>query len=69
MTIVIVNTGGGDGQVEVKITVREGDRVVGRAKQATELKSNETVTLVLDLSVPGDAKELRVEAEVVYPPD
>lgn len=35
----------------------------------SELKSKETITLVLEIDVPADAKELIVEAEVTYPPD
>ena len=69
VTVVIVNTESGDGQIEVKITLRDGDRVVGRAEQATELKAKETVTLVIEVNVPADVKALRVEAEAVYPPD
>jgi hypothetical protein len=67
-TVVIVNDGGGDGQVEVKVTLRDGDRVVGRADQTAELKSRETITVVLEIDVPDDARALEVEAEVVYPP-
>lgn len=68
-TIVIVNQGGGDGQVEVKVTLRDGDRVVGRADHTAELKARETITVVLEIDVPDDARSLEVEAEVVYPPD
>lgn len=68
-TVVIVNDGSGDGQVEVKVTLREGDRVVGRADRTTELKARESLTVVLEVDVPDDARTLTVEAEVVYPPD
>jgi hypothetical protein len=68
-TVVITNDGSGDGQVVVKVTLRDGDRVVGRADKTTELKSRETLTLVLEVDVPDDAGTLTVEAEVVYPPD
>jgi hypothetical protein len=68
-TVIIVNEGSGDGQVEVKVTVREGDRVVGRADRTTELQARETLTVVIEIDVPADARSLTVEAEVVYPPD
>lgn len=69
VTIVVVNTGGGDGQVEVRITLKEGDEVVGRAEQTAELKAHETIKLVIEVDVPEDATDLKVEAEVRYPPD
>lgn len=69
VTVVIENEGSGDGQVEVKVTLRDGDRVVGRAEQTTELESRERVTLVLEVEVPVGARALKVDAEVVYPPD
>ncbi|HUQ42347.1 MAG TPA: hypothetical protein VM052_07585 [Candidatus Limnocylindrales bacterium] len=69
VTVVIVNTGGGDGQVQVKITLKQGDEVVGRAEQTTELKTRERITLVIEVDVPEDAKDLEVESEVHYPPD
>ncbi|HKY51132.1 MAG TPA: hypothetical protein VJP45_07735 [Candidatus Limnocylindria bacterium] len=68
-TVVIENRGSGDVQVEVTVTLRYGDRVVGRADTTTELKSRETITVVIEVEVPDDASELSVEAEVVYPPD
>ncbi len=68
-TVVIANDGSGDGQVVVKVTLRDGERVVGRADTTAELKSKETLTLVVEVEVPEDARELTVEAEVVYPPD
>jgi hypothetical protein len=69
VTVLIVNTGGGDGQVELKITLRQGGDVVGRADEKAELKPRETITIVLEVSVPADATNLTVDAEVVYPPD
>jgi len=69
VTVVIANTGSGDGQVELKITLRQGEDVVGRADEKTQLKARETITLVLEVSVPPDATKLTVDAEVVYPPD
>jgi hypothetical protein len=69
VTVVIVNSGSGDGQVELKITLRRGDAVVGRAEKTTELRSKETVTLVVEVDVPEDAADLAVDAEVQYPPD
>jgi uncharacterized protein (DUF58 family) len=69
VTVVIVNTGSGDGQVEVKVTLWQGDRVIGRAEDTAELKSKETITLVFDVAVPADARDLSVDAEVAYPPD
>lgn len=69
VTVIIENEGSGDGQVEVKVTLRDGDRVVGRAEQTTELESRESVTLVLEVEVPDGARALKVDAEVVYPPD
>ena len=69
VTVVIANSGSGDGQVEVAVTLRRGDEVVGRADRTTELRSRETITLVLMVDVPADAKDLTVEARVSYPPD
>jgi uncharacterized protein (TIGR02588 family) len=69
VTVVIANTGSGDGQVEVKVTLKQGDEVVGRAEQTTELKSRETIELVIEVDVPEDARDLTVDAEVHYPPD
>jgi hypothetical protein len=69
VTVVIANTGSGDGQVEVKITLRSGDAVVGRAEKTTELRSRETVTLVVEVDVPEGAADLAVDAEARYPPD
>ena len=69
VTVVITNDGGGDGQVEVKVTLRDGERVVARDDKTTELKGRETLTLVMEISVPDDAGSLSVEAEAVYPPD
>ena len=69
VTVVIVNTDSGDGQVEVNVTLRQGANVVGRADKTTELRSKETITLVLVVDVPADARELSVEARVTYPPD
>jgi hypothetical protein len=68
-TVVIVNDGGGDGQVEVKVTLRAGERVVGRGDQTAELRARETITVVLEIEVPDDARALSIEAEAVYPPD
>lgn len=68
-TVVVANEGSGDGQIEVKVTLRQGDRVVGRAEKTTELRSRETVTVVVEVEVPDDAGDLTIEAEVVYPPD
>ena len=69
VTVVIANTGSGDGQVELKITLRRGDAVVGRAEKTTELRSKETITLVVEIEVPEGAADLVVDAEVHYPPD
>jgi len=70
VTVVIVNKGSGDGQVELKVTLRDaGGNVVARDEKTTELKERETVTVVLDVDVPADAKDLKVDAEVTYPPD
>jgi hypothetical protein len=69
VTVVLINSGSGDGQVELKITLRQGDQVVGRAQQAVELKSKETITIVTRISVPSGARDLTVQAEVAYPPD
>ena len=69
VTVVIANGGSGDGQVEVKVTLKRGDEVVGRAEQTTELKPRETIKLVIEVDVPDDVADLSVEAEVRYPPD
>ena len=70
VTVVVANRGGGDGQVELKVTLRDGKgSVVARDGRPLELRGRETVTVVLELQVPDDAQGLRVEAEAVYPPD
>jgi hypothetical protein len=69
VTVLIANTGSGDGQVEVKVTLKHGGEVVGRAEQTTELKSRETIKLVIAVEVPDGASDLAVETEVHYPPD
>lgn len=70
VTVVVANRGGGDGQVEVKLTLRDrAGRIVAREDRTAELKSNEVLTLVVELEVPQGAEDLRVEAEAVYPPD
>lgn len=70
VTVVVANRGGADGQVELKVTLRDGKgSVVGRDERPLELRGRETVTVVLELQVPDAAQGLRVEAEAVYPPD
>ena len=69
VTVVIANTNSGDGQVEVKVTLKQGEDVVGRAEETAEIKERETITLVIEVDVPDDAHDLKVEAEAVYPPD
>jgi hypothetical protein len=69
VTVTIANEGSGDGQIELKVTLREGDQVVGREETTSELKAYETIELVLEVNVPDDAQGLQVEAEVHYPPD
>jgi len=69
VTIVVVNTNNGDGESKLKVTLRQGDKVVGRATQALTLDPGETVTLVLEIDVPKDAHDLECDAEVAYPPD
>lgn len=70
VTIVVANRGGGDGQVELKVTLRDGKgSVVAREERSLELQGRETVTVVMELKVPEEAQGLRVDAEAVYPPD
>jgi hypothetical protein len=69
VTVTIANDGAGDGQVEVQVTVRQGDEVIARDEKLSELKGRETIRLVLEVDVPDDASDLAVEAEVHYPPD
>ena len=69
VTVTVANNGAGDGQVEIKVTLRQGDEVVGREDKLTELKGRETVRVVVEVDVPDDAHDLDVEAEVRYPPD
>lgn len=70
VTVVVSNRGGGDGQIELKITLRDSTgAVVAREETTRDLKGNETITVVVEVQVPDDASELRVEVEAVYPPD
>lgn len=70
VTVVVANRGSGDGQIELKVTLRDGQgSVVARDERSLELRDRETVTVVLELQVPEDAQGLRIETEVVYPPD
>jgi hypothetical protein len=69
VTLTIANDGGGDGQVEVKVTLRQGDEVIARDEKLSELKGRETIKLVLEVDVPDDAHDLSVDAEIHYPPD
>ena len=70
VTVVVANRSGGEGQVELKVTLRDGTgSVVAREERSLELQGNETVTLVMELRVPDGAQGLRVHAEAVYPPD
>ena len=70
MTVVVVNRGGDDGQIEVKITLRDctGD-VVARDAKTTDLRGRETVTIAVGVQVPDGEDGLRVDAEAIYPPD
>ena len=69
VTVTIANKGGGDGEIVVWVTLRQGHDVVAREEKLSELKGRETITLVLEVDVPHDAHDLDVEAEVRYPPD
>lgn len=70
VTVVVANRGGGDGQVDVKLTLRDGaGQIVAREDRTVELKGRDVLTLVVELQVPEGAEGLRVEAEAVYPPD
>lgn len=70
VTVVVVNTGGGDGSTSIAVTVRDSSGgVVGRKDQSVELKPHERLTLVFELDVPEDAEGLQAEAEAKYPPD
>lgn len=70
VTVVVVNRGGGDGQIEVRITLRDATgSVVARDEKTTVLKERETITVVLEVQVPADSGELKVDAEATYPPD
>lgn len=70
VTVVVANRGSGDGQIEVRITLRDArGSVLARDEKTTVLKDKETVTVVLLVNVPDGAGELTVDAEVSYPPD
>jgi hypothetical protein len=69
VTVVIANTNSGDGQVEVKVTLKKGEEIVGQAEKTIEIKERETITLVIEVDVPEDARDLKVQAEAAYPPD
>lgn len=70
VTVIVANRGGGDGQIELKVTLRDGSgAVVAREERSLELQGKETVTVVMELRVPDGVQGLRVEAEAVYPPD
>ncbi len=70
VTVVVANRSGGDGHIEVKITLRDATGgVVAREEKSVELKGSETVTIVLEVRVPVGADGLSVDAEAIYPPD
>ena len=70
VTVVVENRGDGDGQVRLKVTLRDADgQVVAREDKTLDLDPHTTVTVVLEVQVPEDASDLRVTAEVAYPPD
>lgn len=70
VTVVVSNRGGGDGQIELKITLRDSTgAVVARQETTRDLGGNETITVVVEVQVPDDASGLRVDVEAVYPPD
>lgn len=70
VTVVIANRGGGDGQIEVKITLRDpSGRVVAREEKTADLGDRETITIIVEVQVPDDVADLKVDAEATYPPD
>jgi hypothetical protein len=69
LVTVTVRNESGEGQIEVKVTLRDGSGdVVGRKEQTVSVREKERIRVVLDVPV-GDATGLTVEAEVAYPPD
>ncbi len=70
VTVVVLNRGGGDGQVELKVTLRAaGGKIVAREEKTVELGERETITIVLEVAVPDDTGPLTVDVEAIYPPD
>ena len=66
---VDVRNEAGEGQIEIKLTLRDKDgKVVARKEETVTMKAHERLRIAIDVPV-GDARGLVVEAEAVYPPD
>ncbi|HET8568031.1 MAG TPA: hypothetical protein VFM93_03470 [Candidatus Limnocylindria bacterium] len=69
-TVVVRNRGAGEGQIALKVTLRDASgKVVAREARTVELGERETIEVTVELTAPKDAGALKVEAEAVYPPD
>lgn len=69
VTVVVAN-GGGSGQIELKVTLRDSSgTVVAREERTLDLEDRESATAVMELDVPDGVGGLQVHAVAVYPPD
>ena len=66
--VVIENTGGGEGQVQVEATLRPAHGPVVRAERSLELHAHERVLVNLPLEVAADGSH-RLEVTARYPVD
>ncbi len=70
VTVTLHNRGGGDGQIDIDVTLRDrasGD-VVGRDEFQAELGGHERIRVSREIVVP-DGRDVAAEAEARYPPD
>ena len=68
LEVVVENTGGGEGQVQVEATLRSADGPVVRAERDVELHAHERVLVHLPFAVTADGS-YRPEVTVRYPVD
>ena len=65
---VEVENRGGDGTVDVRITLRDdAGNVVGRDTQSVELGGKEKVRIAIEVPVANGVTHVRGEAEATYP--